>query len=277
MAAPEAKAVPFPAANASRPWRRPPRIADPRVRAALWIGAAVWLVLALSTLDVDWSRMREGLSRGTAFAAAFLRPDFLTRWGDIREGLLESIAMTVAATAIGIPLSIPFGLGAARNLAPLPVYLFCRSVIALSRAFHEVVVAILFVVMLGFGPLAGVATLAFATLGFLAKLLAEEIEGVDGRQVEAIRSTGASFPHILEYAIRPQVIPRFIGLSVYRLDINFRESAVIGVVGAGGIGATLNTAFDRYEYGSAAAILLVIIAIVLVVEITAGRIRKAVA
>ena len=105
-------------------------------------------------------------------------------------------------------------------------------------------------------------------------LLAEDIEDVDRDQVEAVRATGSSWLQMLNYSIQPQVAARFVGLSLYRLDINFRESAVIGIVGAGGIGATLNTAISRYEYDSAAAILMTIIGIVLVVEYSSGAIRR---
>ena len=92
--------------------------------------------------------------------------------------------------------------------------------------------------------------------------------------IGAIRATGGSWWQLINYGVQPQVMPRFIGLSVYRLDINFRESAVIGIVGAGGIGATLNTAFDRYEFDTAAAILLVIIAIVMAAEYCSGIVRR---
>ena len=128
--------------------------------------------------------------------------------------------------------------------------------------------------MFGFGPFAGFLTLSFATIGFLAKLLAEDIEEIDEAQAEAIRATGASWWQLVNFAVQPQVMPRLIGLSLYRLDINFRESAVIGIVGAGGIGATLNTAIDRYEYDSAGAILLIIIAIVMLSEYGSSFIRK---
>ena len=97
---------------------------------------------------------------------------------------------------------------------------------------------------------------------------------ITSRQIEAIRATGGSWWQLINYGVQPQVMPRFIGLSVYRLDINFRESAVIGIVGAGGIGATLNTAFDRYEFDTAAAILLVIIAIVMAAEYCSGIVRR---
>jgi phosphonate transport system permease protein len=107
----------------------------------------------------------------------------------------------------------------------------------------------------------------------LAKLLAERIEDVSESQSEAIRATGATWPQWVLYGIHPQVLPRLIGLSMYRLDINFRESAILGIVGAGGIGATLNTAFDRYDYNTAAAIILIIIALVLVAEYTSSWLR----
>ena len=171
--------------------------------------------------------------------------------------------MTVTSTVVGILISIPIGIGAARNLSPLPVYLVCRAIIAVSRTFQEVIIAILFVAMVGFGPFAGFLTLSFATIGFLAKLLAEDIEDIDPAQAEAIRATGASWLQLVNYAVQPQVMPRLIGLSLYRVDINFRESAVVGIVGAGGIGATLNTALSRYEYDTAAAVLIMIIAIVM--------------
>jgi phosphonate transport system permease protein len=137
-----------------------------------------------------------------------------------------------------------------------------------------VIIAIFFVAMFGFGPFAGFLTLTFATIGFIAKLLADDIEEIDETQAEAVRSTGASWWQLINYAVQPQVMPRLIGLSLYRLDINFRESAVIGIVGAGGIGATLNTAIDRYEYDSAGAILLIIIAIVMVAEYGSSYLRK---
>jgi phosphonate transport system permease protein len=257
----------------ARTWRRPPFITDPRLRWGLWLGAAVYLLVAFASIDVDWGRLADGLPRGQRFIAAFLPPDFVTRWDAISDGLLESAWMTVTSTVVGVALSVPVGLGAARNLAPLPVYLACRAIVALSRTFPEVILAIFFVKLFGFGPFAGFLALSVATVGFYAKLLAEDIEDMDPAQVEAVRATGASWFQWLNYSVQPQVMPRMIGLSLYRLDINFRESAVVGIVGGGGIGATLLTAFDRYEFESAAAILLVIIGIVMVLEYGSSWIR----
>lgn len=257
-----------------RSWAPAPLIANPWLRFGLYGGAALYLVLALGSVNVNWARLAEGLRRGGAFVSAFAHPDFVSRAAEISEGFIESLTMTVVATALGVVLAVPVGIGAARNLAPLPIYGFCRALIALSRTFPEIIIAILLVKMFGFGPLAGMLTLAFATIGFMAKLLAEDLEDIDEAQVEAVRASGASSWQVLVYAVQPQVMARFVGLSIYRLDINFRESAVIGIVGAGGIGATLNTSFDRYEFDTTAAILLLIIGIVMAAEYGSGLIRK---
>lgn len=262
------------AVAAHRTWKKPPFIKSPRLRWAIGIGVAAYLAAALGTLEVDWGRVVAGLPRGTQFIAAFFPPDFASRWAEIVDGIYESLWMTVTSTVIGILISIPIGLGAARNLAPAPVYYLCRGVLAVSRSFQEVILAIFFVKLFGFGPFAGFVTLSVATIGFYGKLLAEDIEDMDPVPAEAVRATGASWFQWLNYSVQPQVMPRMIGLGLYRLDINFRESAVVGIVGGGGIGATLNTAFDRYEFDSAAAILLVIIAIVMVAEYSSGFIRK---
>ena len=255
-------------------WRRLPLIESRRLRWALALGGVVYLMLALASVEVNWARVAEGAGRALNFLGAFLQPDFVSRQSDILAGLMESLTMTLNSTVIGVLLAIPVGLGAARNIAPLPIYAVCRAIIAVSRTFQEVIIAILFVVMFGFGPFAGMLTLAFATIGFMAKLLAEDIEDLDWKQVEAVRATGASWWQTMNHAVQPQVMPRLIGLSMYRLDINFRESSVIGIVGAGGIGATLNTSLSRYEYGTSAAILLIIIAIVLMSEYASSHVRR---
>jgi phosphonate transport system permease protein len=255
-------------------WRRPPLIASPVWRYGLYAAALVYLVLAVGSLEFNWARISEGGARAARLFAGFLHPNFTARGSDILQGMQESLTMTVSATVVGILLSLPVGIGAARNLAPLPIYLVCRGIVAVSRTFQEVIVAILFVAMVGFGPLAGFLTLSLGTIGFLAKLLAEDIEDIDPAQAEAIRATGASWLQLVNYGVQPQVMARLIGLSMYRVDINFRESAVVGIVGAGGIGATLNTALDRYEYDSAGAILILIIAIVMLAEYGSSLIRR---
>lgn len=256
-------------------WKRPHYIVKSKLwRTLLWVIFLLYLVVGISSVEINWLRAYEGLERGMKFIEGFLQPDFTSRWKDIYIGIKESLTMTVTSTVAGIILSIPFGLGAARNISPKPMYLFCRSFIAISRSMQEIIVAIFLVALFGFGAFAGFLTLTYATIGFLGKLLAEEIEAIDAKQLEAITATGASWLQRVHIAIWPQVMPRMIGLSFYRFDINFRESAVIGIVGAGGIGATLNTAIDRYEYDSAGAVLIIIILIVMGCEYMSGWIRK---
>ena len=257
-----------------RIWKRPPLIKNDRLRWALWVGAAIYIAFAFGTMEVNWGRVAEGTTRSYRFIMAFFPPDFVTRWDSIQDGILESLWMTITSTVVGIILSIPVGLGAARNLAYRPVYLFCRGILAVSRTFPEIILAIFFVKLFGFGPFAGFLALSVGTIGFYGKLLAEDIEDMDPVQAEAIKSVGAGWLQWLNYAVQPQVMPRMIGLGIYRLDINFRESAVVGIVGGGGIGATLLTSFDRYEFDSAAAILLIIIGIVMAMEYSSGYIRR---
>ena len=260
-------------ARLGQPWKKPPFVQRPWLRWALILGFVAYFIAAYMTIEVNWTRVYEGLERGKKFVLAFTSPDFTTRSSDIFEGMVESIVMTIAASVVGISISIPIALGAARNVAPLPVYLICRGIIAISRALQEIIVAILLVAIFGFGPLAGFLTLSFATIGFLSKLLAEDIEDMDRVQAEAVRATGASWAQWINFGVQPQFMPRLIGLSMYRIDINFRESAILGLVGAGGIGATLNTAFDRYEFDTAAAILILIIGIVMALEYLSGIVR----
>ena len=213
------------AAALPRRWKKPPLIKRAWLRWSLALGAAIYLALALGTTEVNWTRVWEGLPRGAKFFAAFFPPDFVSRWSEIAEGISESLWMTVVSTVIGIALSIPVGIGAAKNIAPAPVYYFCRGILAVSRSFQEVILAIFFVKLFGFGPFAGCVTLAFATIGFYGKLLAEDIEDMDPAQAEAVRATGAGWLQWINYGVQPQVMPRMIGLGLYRFDINFREFA----------------------------------------------------
>ena len=262
------------AAAVPRTWKKPPLIKSAWLRWILIAAVVVYLVLVTQTTPVNWTRVWEGLPRGAAFLSSFFPPDFVSRWDEIADGIAESMWMTVVSTVVGIAISIPVGIGAAKNIAPAPVYYVCRAGLAVSRSFQEIILAIFFVKLFGFGPFAGFVTLSFATIGFYGKLLAEDIEDMDATQAEAVRSSGANWLQWINYGVQPQVMPRMIGLGLYRFDINFRESAVIGIVGGGGIGATLNTAFDRYEFSSAAAIIIVIIAIVMVCEYGSGFVRR---
>ena len=255
-------------------WKKPPFIKSSLLRYLIYLGTVTYFFFAIYTMEVNWTRVVEGLPRGMDMLSKFFPPDLSDSRGVILDGILESIWMAIISTIGGILLSVPIGLGAARNLAPTWIYLFCRAIIAVSRTFPEVILAIFAVKFFGFGPFAGFVALAIGTIGFFAKLLAEDIENMSKSQAEAVRATGASWLQWVNYAIQPQVLPRMIGLSVYRLDINFRESAVVGIVGAGGIGAHLLTSVQRYEYATTATVLFAIIAIVILLEYTSGYLRK---
>jgi len=190
----------------TRTWKRPPAIKSPAWRWALWLGIAIYLSLAFGTMEVNWVRVAEGTLRSKRFIMAFFPPDFISRWDSIVDGILESIWMAVTSTVIGIILSIPVGLGAARNLAYKPVYYACRGILAISRTFPEIILAIFFVKLFGFGPFAGFLALSVGTIGFYGKLLAEDIEAMDPVQAEAVKAVGAGWLQWLNYSIQPQVI-----------------------------------------------------------------------
>jgi phosphonate transport system permease protein len=259
-----------------RTWRKPPAIANPVARYGLFVLVFAYLYWAIASLPFNWERIVQGFPRavrifGNAFPPEFARSQLMI------TGFTESIQMAIIATVLGVAISIPVAVMAARTISPRPVYLLGRGIIILARSFHPVIVAIIFVKAVGFGALAGILTLVLYSLGFVGKLLAEAIEEVDYGQIEAIRASGAGFLKILVYAVFPQILPRQVGLSIYQLDSNLRASAVVGVVGAGGIGGTLMNAFRRFDYDFAFAILIVLIGIILLSEGISGRIRRGIA
>ncbi len=259
---------------ADRPtkWRPPGMIANPWLRQGLVAAVVLYLFWSFGSLDINWDRIGQGMPRAGNMLSRMFPPDF-SRWELLWKGLVESIEMAVAASAVGMLVAIPLGLAAASNIAPRPVYLAARGVIVVTRTFHEVIIAIFFVKIFGFGPLAGVLTLVVASVSFIAKMLAEDIENMNPGQAEAIRATGAGFMKLLIYGIAPQILPRYLGVSIYRLDANLRHSTVVGIVGAGGIGQTLPASFSRYDYDFSLAILLTIISLVFLGEFFSNWVR----
>jgi phosphonate transport system permease protein len=254
-------------------WRPPSAFPARWMAGALWAGLGAFVAWNAWSLQVDPARVRRGLGRAwTVFGRAF-PPDF-ERWELLVEGVVESLQMAILSTALGVLLAIPVAVMAARNVAPPPVYVAGRGLVALGRTFHEIIVAIVFVKAVGFGPFAGMLTLTWGSIGFFGKLLAEQIENIDRGQVEAIRATGARRGAVLLYGVLPQVLPRLVGLTIYQWDVHLRQSTIIGIVGAGGIGTTLYNSFARYDYDFSLAILLVIVGIVLLGEAVSAAARK---
>lgn len=238
------------------------------------VGLAIYAVYAASLLDVTWARLVVGMDEGAKFLGRMMPPNF-ARWELLLDGMIETIQIAVLASAVGLILSLPVGLLAARNLMPAWVSGPARLFVALCRSLHPVIVAILFVKAVGFGALAGVMALVVASVGFVSKLFAEAIEEISLKQVEAVRATGAPFFSVLSYGVLPQVLSRFVGFAVYQLDSNLRNSTMVGIVGAGGIGGTLFAAFKRFDYDFVCAILIAIVALIFVSELISGRVRKA--
>lgn len=261
-------------ADGSFLWKKPHFIGNPLMRYGLLIISVVYLMYAFGTLEINFARVMRGIPRAMQIFSGAIPPDFASRGSLIFTGFIESIQITILSTTVGVLLSIPFGFMAARNITILPVYWLGRAIIIVARSLHPVVLGVLFVKAVGFGAFAGILTLIIYTLGFVGKLIAEAVEEIKYGQIEAIRATGAGYFTILIYAVFPQIMPRLIGLSMYQLDINLRASTVIGLVGAGGIGNTLNSAFGRYDYGTASAILLVMIGIILIAETVSGKLRR---
>ncbi len=260
-------------------WHPPKFIASRSARYGFFLLVAVYFVVSLTpglvpvvSLEIDWGRTGDGLSRAADMFARMVPPDF-SRLELLYTGVRESVQMALAASFFGMLLAIPLGLISARNLVPLPVYLVGRSLLGVTRTFHEVIIAIFFVKIFGFGPLAGVLTLIVASMSFIGKMLAEDIENMPPGQLEAIKATGASFPKLLVYAVQPQMLPRYLGVSIYRLDANIRHSTVVGIVGAGGIGQVLAASFSRYDYDFSLAILLTIVTLVFFGEFFSNWVR----
>lgn len=254
-------------------WRPPPLFGSRARQNLVLVVAVAYCVWAVAGLNIDPQRALAGFGRAWDLLVRMFPPDF-ARHQLLVKGLVESLQMAFAATLVGVVLSIPLGIAAATNLAPRPVYLVARALIVVGRTFHEVIIAIFFVKLFGFGPVAGLLTLAFASMIFLAKMLAEDIENVRPGPIEAVRATGAGFAQVVVYGVVPQVLSRTTGVAIYRLDANVRHSTVIGIVGAGGIGQTLSASFSRYDYDFAAAILLSIIALVALGEWFSDWVRR---
>lgn len=188
---------------------------------------------------------------------------------------LETLQMALVGTAASAVLSVPLAFLAAKNVAPNRLlYYASRSFIVFTRAIPDLIWALIFVAAVGLGPFPGTLAIAIHSIGMLGKLYAESIEEIDGGQVEALRSTGAHPLQTLALAVVPQVTPAFVGLTLYRWDINIRNSIVLGLVGAGGLGFELQTSMRLFQYPQVLTILLFVFVIVLVVEQTSSFVRE---
>jgi len=246
---------------------------------AVWTaGAAIfvycWQLISDKTI---WAFVTDAPVQAADLAVRMVPPDFrfiAALW----RPTWDTLNMATLGTALALVLAVPVAFCAARNTTPSlalvrPVALL---IIVSSRSINALIWALMLVTIIGPGVLAGILAIALRSIGFCAKLLYEAIEEIDERQVEAVRATGASGAQITAYGIVPQVMPAFAGISVFRWDINIRESTVLGLVGAGGIGLPLNAAITTLAWTRVSLILLIIIATVLVSEWVSAKVRHAI-
>jgi phosphonate transport system permease protein len=188
---------------------------------------------------------------------------------------LETVQMALAGTYLALLVAFPVGFLAARNTTPNPlVYGILRTVLNLLRTIPDLALGLLFVAAVGLGAFAGTLALAIHTATVLGKLLSEAVENIDEGVVEAIRATGAGYAQILSFAVVPQILPDLISFTLYRLETNIRAASVLGLIGAGGIGYLMNTSFRTFQYQEAAAIVIVLIVLVMLVDYASSRLRN---
>lgn len=247
-----------------------------RIRLGLAVAAVVAVVLGCSAYVglLDASRLNNGIPALFSLIGEMWPPDF-SRAEHWLVPLLDTVAMSVAGTAIAIALSFPLGLAAARNTAPHPVvYHVARTILNGLRAVPELIMGIVFVAAVGFGALPGVLALGLHSVGMVGKFYAEAIEHVSLAPIEAARAVGARPAQVIAYGVLPQVLPRLADVSIYRWEHNFRASTVLGLVGAGGIGFQLMAALRVLEYRQVSAIMLVILGTVTIVDGLSGWLRR---
>jgi phosphonate transport system permease protein len=246
---------------------------------AMWLaGAAIFVHCCQLISDKTiWAFVTDAPEQAADLARRMVPPD----WSFVRallRPMWDTVNMATLGTVLAIMLAVPVAYCAARNTTPSvafvrPAALF---IIASSRSINALIWALMLVTIVGPGVLAGILAIGLRSIGFCAKLLYEAIEEIDERQVEAVRATGASGAQVTAYGIVPQVLPAFAGISVFRWDINIRESTVLGLVGAGGIGLPLNAAITTLAWTRVSLILLIIIATVVVSEWVSAKVRHAI-
>ncbi len=203
----------------------------------------------------------------------FMPPDF-TNWVLYSTEMLVTVQIAIWGTLLAVVAAIPCGILSSENLVPVWVYQPVRRLMDAARAINELVFAMLFVVAVGLGPFAGVMALFIHTTGVLAKLFSEAVEAIEEQPVEGVRATGANSIHEIIYGVIPQVLPLWISYSLYRFESNLRSATVLGIVGAGGIGVVLWESIRGFMYPEAAAIIIIIIVSVTIIDVVSQVIRR---
>jgi phosphonate transport system permease protein len=235
----------------------------------------LWSVHATVIVDTDWERIG-GLGAVMKSIARFLALDW-SLLPHLVVPTIETFMMACLGTLLGCCLSLPVAWFGAFNVTPnrLIIYPFGRFLMTLSRSIHEIVWALIFVAAVGLGALPGILAIAMRSVGFISKITAEAIENIDPKPVEAIRAVGGNRFQVMYYGILPQVLPVVLGTIIFEWDINIRRSAVMGLVGAGGLGLTFFRQMAMFNYGGVTMVILAILSLVILGEVVSHYARKA--
>ncbi len=254
-------------------WRRfSPR--ETLVRYAWYFGIVFVAAWSVRNLDIPWFYFLDAHVQAADLFVRMVPPDWAF-FGEVAAPLIETIHIATLGTAVTFVIAFPIAFLAARNTTYNDVTWFIgRFILVTSRSVNTVVWGLLFVAIFGPGPVAGIWAIAARSIGFMGKLIAEAIEEIDENAVEAIEATGASRLQVLWVGVLPQVLPVIYGTTVYRWDINIRESTVLGFVGAGGIGIMLYASINQFAWHEVSLMLLAIFAIVIVSEFVSATVRR---
>jgi phosphonate transport system permease protein len=261
-------------AVAHRIWRRFTP-AQRLTRFAVYLAIVIAIVVSVQTVEVIPEFLADAPEQMGDLLARMWPVDFHYYPESVHAALMETIHIASLGTLLALLLALPVGILAAHNLCPFtPLNLFAKLILVSSRSVNSLVWALLFVGIFGPGALAGTLAIAFRSIGFVGKLFGEALEESPRGPIEALEAVGAPWASRLTFGYWPQVKPAFWSIALFRWDINVRESAVLGLVGAGGIGMTLDSAMNLFQWNRVATILIAIFAVVILAEIVVTVVRK---
>jgi phosphonate transport system permease protein len=263
-------------ADAAAPDLKPPvrPLAERGLDVLVWGGIALLLVLAFHPVNMDnVSRLVTNSRNIHEFSKDLLRPDF-SRWPLFVAQMWLTVQIALWGTFLAVLIAIPLGLLCARNITPIWIQQPVRRINDLLRSIPDLVIGILFITAVGLGPLPGVLALAVNTGSVLAKLFSEAVEAIDPRPVEGIRAVGAGPLQEVVWGIIPQVAPLWTSYALYRFEANARSATVLGLIGAGGIGQLLFDSMNSFQYGQTAAIVIIIVVAVSLIDIVSQGLRQ---
>lgn len=247
-------------------------------RARRIVGATLglgWLIALCWWFDITPQRLERGLSGLLVILRQMIPPSPGAQWMDILRGLAESVAMAFLGTCMAFVVALPLGFLGARNVVVNALAHFSiRRLFDGFRGVDQLIWALAFVRAVGLGPLAGVLAIAAAEVCVLAKLFAEAIENADPRQPEAVKAAGGSRLMAIRYGLIPQVAPVLLAQVLYGFEANTRSAAILGVVGAGGIGLQIAERIKVRYWDEVAFIIILILVTVGVIDFLSARVRR---